>query len=55
MGSVKFRRRVLLGRFRRPLRSSYLDIGKAELSREFDEDADADQDVEDGEDLDRRS
>ena len=43
-----------LGRFRR-LCSSYLDKGKAELSSEFDQDSDADQDVEDGEDLDRRA
>ena len=45
---------VCLVGFRRLLFPSYLDVGKAELSSEFDQDADADQDVEDGEDLDRR-
>jgi hypothetical protein len=43
---------VGLGVFRRFLCSSDLDVGEADLSEEFDQDADADQDVEDREDLD---
>jgi hypothetical protein len=41
-----------LGLFRGLLFSSDLDIGEAELSNEFDQDADAYEDVENGEDLD---
>src|SRR4029450_2612718 len=44
---------VCIGGLCRLLCSSHLDIGEAELPNEFDQDADADQDVEDREDLDR--
>ena len=40
------------GGFRLFFFAPYLDVGEAESSSEFDQDADADRDVEDGEDLD---